>query len=247
MSLHERLAEAFEGRYGSRPTLLVRAPGRVNLIGEHTDYNDGFVLPMAITAPPGSPSALATTAACGCSRGFGEPVELDLASLRGRAGWAEYVGDGLGAGRIGLSLRGATASWGRRAHRPGLSSSAAVELAAAAFAAVSGFAWGPRMARLAQLAENAWVGVNCRIIAHLRRGREGAAADRLPLARDDPSAAAARRRRGRAGHLDAPQLVDSAYNSAGRSARAPPAPWAPRPCVTRSRPPWPPRLASWAT
>ncbi|NCC33356.1 MAG: galactokinase, partial [Chloroflexia bacterium] len=40
--------EAFAAHFGSEPAMLVRAPGRVNLIGEHTDYNDGFVLPMAI-------------------------------------------------------------------------------------------------------------------------------------------------------------------------------------------------------
>src|SRR5262245_24216880 len=38
----------FEQRYGIHPRLMVRAPGRVNLIGEHTDYNDGFVFPVAI-------------------------------------------------------------------------------------------------------------------------------------------------------------------------------------------------------
>jgi galactokinase len=38
----------FTQRFGAAPTLVVRAPGRVNLIGEHTDYNDGFVLPLAI-------------------------------------------------------------------------------------------------------------------------------------------------------------------------------------------------------
>ena len=44
-----RAAEtAFKERFGTTATHLVRAPGRVNLIGEHTDYNDGFVLPMAI-------------------------------------------------------------------------------------------------------------------------------------------------------------------------------------------------------
>src|SRR5680860_1309130 len=42
-----RLRDTFRARYGSEPRLF-RAPGRVNLIGEHTDYNDGFVLPMAI-------------------------------------------------------------------------------------------------------------------------------------------------------------------------------------------------------
>jgi galactokinase len=41
------LAERFQEMYGSEP-VIVRAPGRVNLIGEHTDYNDGFVMPAAI-------------------------------------------------------------------------------------------------------------------------------------------------------------------------------------------------------
>ncbi len=45
---HQRARELYTRTYISEPTLLVRAPGRVNLIGEHTDYNDGFVLPMAL-------------------------------------------------------------------------------------------------------------------------------------------------------------------------------------------------------
>jgi galactokinase len=40
--------DAFKQHFGAAPTFVARAPGRVNLIGEHTDYNDGFVLPMAI-------------------------------------------------------------------------------------------------------------------------------------------------------------------------------------------------------
>ena len=44
----QELAEKFEELYGSKPEFAVRAPGRVNLIGEHTDYNDGFVFPAAI-------------------------------------------------------------------------------------------------------------------------------------------------------------------------------------------------------
>jgi galactokinase len=44
----ERIYEAFIGRFNSDPTIKVKAPGRINLIGEHTDYNDGFVLPAAI-------------------------------------------------------------------------------------------------------------------------------------------------------------------------------------------------------
>lgn len=50
--LHEQVIQAFQERFGEQPALVVRAPGRVNLIGEHTDYNDGFVLPMAIDRAP---------------------------------------------------------------------------------------------------------------------------------------------------------------------------------------------------
>ncbi|NJL95094.1 MAG: hypothetical protein HC915_15945 [Anaerolineae bacterium] len=48
MTPRERVLDTFAAEWGSPPAFLVRAPGRVNLIGEHTDYNDGFVLPMAI-------------------------------------------------------------------------------------------------------------------------------------------------------------------------------------------------------
>src|SRR5664279_3264237 len=48
MSLQQQVTEEFERRFGQPPTLIARAPGRVNLIGEHTDYNDGYVLPIAI-------------------------------------------------------------------------------------------------------------------------------------------------------------------------------------------------------
>ncbi|HLU10600.1 MAG TPA: galactokinase family protein, partial [Oceanobacillus sp.] len=48
MSLQERVTQEFERLFEVLPDAVVRAPGRVNLIGEHTDYNDGFVLPMAI-------------------------------------------------------------------------------------------------------------------------------------------------------------------------------------------------------
>ena len=46
----ERARRLFQGIYDAAPTVVVRAPGRVNLIGDHTDYNAGFVLPMAIDA-----------------------------------------------------------------------------------------------------------------------------------------------------------------------------------------------------
>ena len=61
LSLQDQATQAFTDAFGHPPDALVRAPGRVNLIGEHTDYNDGFVLPLAIDravwiAPSGSPS-----------------------------------------------------------------------------------------------------------------------------------------------------------------------------------------------
>jgi galactokinase len=44
----DRAKRAFAEKFGGEPDLIAQAPGRVNLIGEHTDYNDGFVLPLAI-------------------------------------------------------------------------------------------------------------------------------------------------------------------------------------------------------
>jgi len=46
--MREVAVRAFADRYSAAPAIIARAPGRVNLIGEHTDYNDGFVLPLAI-------------------------------------------------------------------------------------------------------------------------------------------------------------------------------------------------------
>jgi len=48
MDIIEHITSIFHATFGDAPAHIVRAPGRVNLIGEHTDYNDGFVLPMAI-------------------------------------------------------------------------------------------------------------------------------------------------------------------------------------------------------
>lgn len=46
--LSARLLAGFTGHYGAEPSYVIKAPGRVNLIGEHTDYNDGFVMPCAV-------------------------------------------------------------------------------------------------------------------------------------------------------------------------------------------------------
>ena len=56
LSLQDQATHAFTDAFGRLPNALVRAPRRVNLIGEHTDYNDGFVLPLPSIAPSGSSS-----------------------------------------------------------------------------------------------------------------------------------------------------------------------------------------------
>ena len=69
----EELRTAFERAFGAPPELVVRSPGRVNLIGEHTDYNDGFTLPVALDLGPTSRSGVAPTGCCGPSHASWTP------------------------------------------------------------------------------------------------------------------------------------------------------------------------------
>ncbi len=167
---------AFARRFGRPPVFVVRAPGRVNLIGEHTDYNAGFVLPMAIdrwVTIALAPRAARTVSVA--SLEFEESTEFGLADLGPRgSGWAHYVkGTAWALTEAGHTLSG----WegvlsGDVPMGAGLSSSAAFEMAVArAFASVSGIAWDPvAMALAAQRAENAWVGVGCGIMDQLISG-----------------------------------------------------------------------------
>jgi galactokinase len=170
MTPQQHVTAEFQQRFGAAPTFVVRAPGRVNLIGEHTDYNDGFVLPMAIDRaawialrPRADDRVIAH------SLDFNETVEFSLTGLRkNKQQWAEYVkGIAWALQEAGHKLRG----WegivaGDVPIGAGLSSSAALEMATArAFAAVTGFPWdAAAMAKLGQRAENKWVGVNCGIM-----------------------------------------------------------------------------------
>ena len=170
MTLQESVAEAFERCFGGTPVFVVRAPARVNLIGEHTDYNDGFVLPIAIDRAiwialrPRNDDEVAAY-----SLEFDETIRFALSSFENTgAGWAEYVkGVAWALQDAGHGLSG----WegvvvGNVPRGAGLSSSAALELAAArSFAAVSDLTWDPkRMAKLCQRAENHWVGMRCGIM-----------------------------------------------------------------------------------
>lgn len=153
---------------------MTLAPGRVNLIGEHTDYNHGFVLPMAIdchvavaVAPNGRECLRAH------SIEYNTTHELYFQELQPppRLGWFDYVAGvawalmDAGHQLIGLDV----AIAGNVPIGAGLSSSAALELASArAFATASSIAWDAvAMAKLAQRAENEYVGVQCGIMDQL--------------------------------------------------------------------------------
>ena len=181
------VANHFIQRFGEAPRWIVRSPGRVNLIGEHTDYNDGFVMPLAIDRaiwiamrPRDDGRVIAH------SVDFDRPDEFSLNGLSpdgeratGDSAWIEYIkGTAWSLHQSGLNLAG----WegvvaGDVPLGAGLSSSAALEMATArAFAVRADLAWDPAvMAKLGQKAENQWVGVNCGIMDQLvsAAGREG--------------------------------------------------------------------------
>jgi galactokinase len=156
---------AFRSHFGAAPALVTRAPGRVNLIGEHTDYNGGWVLPAAISfevevaAKPRTDDAVNLVAV-----DLGQEVSFHLQD-RERQGelWRRYPqGVAVAMQEAGHRLSGMDAAYlGDVPIGAGLSSSAAVEVAfASAFAAVSGLALTPvELALLAHRAENDFVGV----------------------------------------------------------------------------------------
>lgn len=175
--MRDRVARTFAQRFGGTPTALVRAPGRVNLIGDHTDYNDGFVLPMAIDRAvwiamrPRRDGRVRVW-----SLDFDQELtfEVNAPGRRGDgtpAGWRDYVsGVAWALGARGTPLSGWEGVMGGDLPiGAGLSSSAALELAAArACTLASGAAWKPvEMALDTRRAEREWVGVNCGIMDQL--------------------------------------------------------------------------------
>lgn len=170
MSMQEKVTTAFVARFGETPPIVVQAPGRVNLIGEHTDYNDGFVLPMAIDRAvwialrPRDDGQVSIY-----SIDLDETAVFPLNNLQKEGdNWDEYLkGVAWALQEAGHPLNGWEGVFSGDVPRgAGLSSSAAVELATArAFHAVSNFEWdSSEMALLGQKAENKWVGVNSGIM-----------------------------------------------------------------------------------
>ncbi len=164
------IVREFKGRFGGRPQLC-RAPGRVNLIGEHTDYNDGFVLPAALE--------LATYAAVAPRRDrvlrvhsllMGETVgfDLDETEPKPRGDWSDYVrGVAVVLAAAGHRLSGADLLIDSDVPLgAGLSSSAAIEVATG-YALLSNSGLKIDLTRLAlacQRAENEFVGMRCGIM-----------------------------------------------------------------------------------
>jgi galactokinase len=171
-----RALAGFSAHFGGEPRLLVRAPGRVNLIGEHTDYSDGFCLPCAIdreTLVVLRPRADAQVNVLACDEG-GALDSLSIAQPITRhesAGWANYVRGTLAALQAeGVALTGAdVAIAGNVPLGAGLSSSAALEMAiATAFDAMACAGLDVRRrARAGQWAEHHFAGCQCGILDQL--------------------------------------------------------------------------------
>jgi galactokinase len=170
MDVPEGLEASFAARFGPLGAVY-RAPGRVNLIGEHTDYNQGFVLPAAIdlfcwvAASRRDDDRLVVY-----SSNFGESVDFDLRDRNPRRSgkWWDYpLGVAWALQQSGYRLRGANLYvLGDVPVGAGLSSSAAIEVCVGyALLDLSGHAIDrTRLAVLCQRAENEFVGARCGIM-----------------------------------------------------------------------------------
>jgi galactokinase len=175
-ALAGRAARTFAERFGAAPHWVAVAPGRVNLIGEHTDYNGGFVLPLAIdrhvviAAGPGRgdrPRLRAYSAAVDQS----VDIRLDGSERPGEPAWANYL-RGVASGFHARGLAPASVDAVILSDVPiggGLSSSAALEVAAATLReAVARATLDPwDKARVCQKAEHEFAGVPCGLMDQL--------------------------------------------------------------------------------
>jgi galactokinase len=173
-ALHAKVAATFTAQFGSAPDLVARAPGRVNLIGEHTDYNDGFVLPCAIgPATMVAASKRADGEVHIIAADFGGATDrFDLGAIaQSEKGWANYVRGMVDAlQKSGYKLSGANlAIAGNLPQGAGLSSSASLEVAVGqAMLALTGTEIDrTRLAKIAQTAECDFVGTKCGIMDQL--------------------------------------------------------------------------------
>ena len=177
MDIQNKIIQLFIEKFEREPAHLVRAPGRVNLLGEHVDYNDGFVLPVAIDRATYVAFSLSGSDHSALwAADFAEGADFTLEGVAAKTqpdgsplpDWARYpagVAWSL-AGRT-LAVKGMQAVFASDVPRgAGLSSSASVELAfATAWMILGEWQVTPmELARLCQFAENKYVGVNCGIM-----------------------------------------------------------------------------------
>ncbi len=177
-----QITQAFVARYGQAPSLWSRAPGRVDLMGSHTDYNLGFVMTMTLdrdTWIAFRPRADRKIAIHSLNLAGGAEFSLDQIEPDAQASWTNYVrGMAQALQDVGYPLIGfnglihSTIPFGS-----GLSSSAALEMAiGVALQMAGGFQIEPvKLAVLGQRAENQFVGVNCGILDQYSSalGRQG--------------------------------------------------------------------------
>jgi galactokinase len=170
-ALVQRTTASYREIYGTEPTYLLAAPGRVNLIGEHTDYNDGFVLPaaidrhviVAVSARPDRAVRIHAADFCRAAQ-----FNLDQLTPSSEEPWSNYQrGVAWALQEAGYGLKGLDAVVaGDVPIASGLSSSAAIEVATAfAFQVLGDLDLdGVERALLCQKAENEFVGIRCGIM-----------------------------------------------------------------------------------
>lgn len=177
MNLPNTLPAIFQQKFGRPPAFVARAPGRVNLLGEHVDYNDGFVLPAAIDRAtyiafsPADSELTTLWAADFDKRAVFSPRTLPAQTEPGGSplpDWARYPAGMMWAlVGAGLETPAVDAVFASDVPRgSGLSSSASVEMAfGVAWQQLGGWELAPmELAKLGQRAENQYVGVNCGIM-----------------------------------------------------------------------------------
>lgn len=168
------LVASFEKTYSTKPGVIAKAPGRVNLLGEHVDYNDGLVLPAAIDRQVSLAAAPDTAEVVSLyALDLGESASFNLDDLESKKnpdgrplpGWALYpAGVALELSNAGYPLSGAKVAFSSNVPiGSGLSSSAAIEVGfAMLWQGLGGWQMEKmEVARLCQRAENAYVGVAC--------------------------------------------------------------------------------------
>ena len=169
----ELVRAAFRDRHGGEPRVFA-APGRVNLIGEHTDYNDGFVLPMAIdrgVVVAAAPRADRRVRVRSINLDADAEIDLDHPGPRRRGMWLDYV-EGMARALVARGVPVGGADLVLASDVPpgaGLSSSAALEIAVGlALVQLAGHEIdGVALALAGQAAEHEYVGTRCGIMDQL--------------------------------------------------------------------------------